>query len=322
MSDEGRVPPGADQDKAFGSGLPRLVYPVISRRSGGLSLGINLFPYGKVCNFDCPYCEVFAEEAGADSERGATVPSGGDPERRGAAPKGAGGGPQAPPSISIGRLESELADFADRAWPEVFAPESVRDICFSGNGEPTMSPSLEKALAAADRARRSHPKAFGNAKLVLITNSTGFLDEEVAGVLELAVDDCGLEIWAKLDAGSEDLFRLMSGTVLPLSRIAEGILSFASRRPIVIQSMLCEVAGRSPSDADARELGGLIASVAARGALIREIHAYTFARPTPGGNCAALGDARLAELAAEIARASGIAVRAFGSRGALDGTAR
>ncbi len=37
----------------------RLVYPVVSRRSGGLSLGVNLFPEAKLCSFDCPYCEVF-----------------------------------------------------------------------------------------------------------------------------------------------------------------------------------------------------------------------------------------------------------------------
>ena len=36
-----------------------LVYPVLSRRSGGLSLGVNLFPDAKRCSFDCPYCEVF-----------------------------------------------------------------------------------------------------------------------------------------------------------------------------------------------------------------------------------------------------------------------
>jgi hypothetical protein len=33
------------------------VYPVISRRAGGLSIGVNLNP-DKVCNFDCPYCQV------------------------------------------------------------------------------------------------------------------------------------------------------------------------------------------------------------------------------------------------------------------------
>ena len=35
----------------------RFVYPVLSRRSGGLSIGVNLNP-DKVCNFDCIYCQV------------------------------------------------------------------------------------------------------------------------------------------------------------------------------------------------------------------------------------------------------------------------
>ena len=35
----------------------RFVYPVLSRRSGGISVGINLNP-DKVCNFDCVYCQV------------------------------------------------------------------------------------------------------------------------------------------------------------------------------------------------------------------------------------------------------------------------
>ena len=39
------------------------VYPVISRRSGGLSLGVNLNP-DKRCNFDCIYCEVDRREPG------------------------------------------------------------------------------------------------------------------------------------------------------------------------------------------------------------------------------------------------------------------
>ena len=35
----------------------RFVYPVLSRRSGGVSIGVNLNP-DKVCNFDCIYCQV------------------------------------------------------------------------------------------------------------------------------------------------------------------------------------------------------------------------------------------------------------------------
>src|SRR6266436_1693899 len=35
----------------------RFVYPVVSRRSEGISVGVNLNP-DKVCNFDCIYCQV------------------------------------------------------------------------------------------------------------------------------------------------------------------------------------------------------------------------------------------------------------------------
>ena len=44
-----------DHSRLFGDFT--FVYPVISRRSRGLSIGINLNP-DKVCNFDCIYCEV------------------------------------------------------------------------------------------------------------------------------------------------------------------------------------------------------------------------------------------------------------------------
>src|SRR5437868_7086142 len=42
----------------------RYVYPVISRRSKGLSVGVNLNP-DKVCNFDCVYCCVDRTEPAA-----------------------------------------------------------------------------------------------------------------------------------------------------------------------------------------------------------------------------------------------------------------
>ena len=35
----------------------KFVYPVLSRRSQGISIGINTNP-DKVCNFDCIYCQV------------------------------------------------------------------------------------------------------------------------------------------------------------------------------------------------------------------------------------------------------------------------
>jgi len=303
MDEERRPRPSIATEGPGGAAGAPLVYPVLSRRSGGLSIGVNLFPAGKACSFDCPYCEVFSASARPSEER---------PGDKGASPIRDAADP-----ISIARLEAELADFFDRAWAAEWAPEPVRDLCLSGEGEPTLSPSLEAAIAACDRARRARPTLLGGAKLVLITNSTGFLDPAASAVLERAVDEVGLEIWAKLDAGSEELFRLMSGSALSLERVAEGILLFARKRSITIQTMLCDIPGRVPSIRDARELGELLASLASGGARLSGVQAYTFARPTPGGGCAALSDGRLAELAAEMSEASGLPVRAFGARGEI-----
>src|SRR3989338_4355766 len=43
----------------------KYVYPVISRRSKGLSIGINMNP-DKFCNFDCVYCQVDRTTPGID----------------------------------------------------------------------------------------------------------------------------------------------------------------------------------------------------------------------------------------------------------------
>ncbi|MGA2546727.1 MAG: hypothetical protein ABSF43_09280 [Rectinemataceae bacterium] len=264
----------------------RIVYPVVSRRSGGLSLGVNLFPDAKVCTFDCPYCEVFL----------ASGPSVG---------------------FSIADLEEEFENFLDRVYPDSWAPEPLRDVCISGNGEPTASPRLGEVLELCARVKRSHTDILGSASLVVITNSTGFLDPAVSALLGRFSRDEGLVIWAKLDAGGEDLFHLMSGANVPLDRIAGGVLSFARRRPIVIQTMLCEIEGRSPSDGDLADYAALLSRLVAGGARVDEVHLYTFARPSPGGRCAALSDETLRRHAAFVRGVTGLPVRAFGIRSEL-----
>ena len=93
-----------------------LIYPVYSRRSQGLSLGINLFPDQKHCSFDCPYCEVFPFKT--------NVP------------------------FSLDRMEQELRETLTRLT-------GARDISFSGSGEPTLSPFFPPALEAAFRLREA-----------------------------------------------------------------------------------------------------------------------------------------------------------------------
>jgi histidinol dehydrogenase len=265
----------------------RLVYPVISRRSGGLSLGINLFPDAKVCSFDCPYCEVFPLAPGL-------------------------------PPFSIAELEVELDRFLERGYAQDWKGVPVRDICFSGNGEPTLSPFLGEALSVCARARKAHPDILGGAHLVLITNSTGFLVSETQALLYRYAKEEGLVVWAKLDGGNDELYRLMSGSSIELERITRGIEDFARLTPIVIQTMLCEVSGRRPLEADIADYSALLNRLTRGGALVSEVHLYTFARPTPGGLCASLSEESLRRIADSVRASTGLPVRAFSASRELE----
>ncbi|MDA8425712.1 MAG: hypothetical protein M0Z80_06200 [Treponema sp.] len=268
----------------------RLVYPVVSRRSGGLSVGVNLFPDLKTCNFDCPYCEVFPF-------------------------------PEARP-FSLARFESELGEFLDEGWAASWAPETVRDICISGNGEPSLSPLLEEAAALCAAARSVRPELLGGARLVLITNSTGFLSERGRGVLG-RVQDLGFELWAKLDGGDQAAFERLSRSRYALGDIVEGLRIYAAERPLVVQTMLCEVEGVSPGDGEMAAYARTVAELLRSGARLSSIQLYTLARPASGGACRALGDAEMLRLAEVLSLALASApaegapppIELFGSRG-------
>ncbi len=260
-----------------------LIYPVVSRRSGGLSLGVDLFPDRMTCNFDCPYCEVF--------------PFSWETVFR----------PEA--------LDLELEEFFRSGYPS-FPPElPLRDLTLSGSGEPTLSPFLEEALAGVRRARDRY---VPDADLVVITNSTTLGKAATAAVLGRYVDEAGLRLWAKLDGGSAARFGLMSGSRLPFDEVVSGVLSFSRAHPVVIQTMLCSLDGEGPSDVDQGDYARLLESLADRGARFLEIHLYTQARPSPGGRTAPLSDGFLRR-AAEIVsgRLAGVPIRIFGSSGEI-----
>ena len=123
------------------------VYPVVSRRAGGVSIGINLNP-NNACNWRCIYCQV--------------------PElKRGTAP-----------IIDLGRLEAELRAFLHEILHGNFMqaqvpPEArrINDIAFSGNGEPTSAREFEQVVELIGRVKADYdlPQEL---KLVLITNGS------------------------------------------------------------------------------------------------------------------------------------------------------
>jgi histidinol dehydrogenase len=244
-----------------------LVYPVYSRRSGGLSVGINLFPDRKVCSFDCPYCEVFPfQNAG---------------------------------TFSLERMEAELVRALGEAGKQGLA---VRDICFSGNGEPSLSPFFPEALAAVSRIRS---EAAAEAALVLITNGAGLLRAEIFSLLhEAATAPEPLDIWLKLDAGTPQWYEKINRPALAFTELISKIRDFVRRAPVTIQTMLCAIDGIAPppeEEAAWEKLALELVRAGMKGPGIRAFQLYGKVRPSPTDpRCQALPPEYLEKRAASL----------------------
>src|SRR5256885_2285234 len=202
----------------------RFVYPVLSRRSEGISVGVNLNP-DKVCNFDCIYCQV---DRTAQSET---------------------------QFVETRQLLEELEDTLRLvASGELFehpqfrdTPPALRrlnDIAFSGDGEPTTYRNFDEIIAAcADLKRRLSLDAV---KMVLITNASMFHRPHVERGLAI-LDKNNSEIWAKLEAGTEEYFKLVDRTPIAFQQILDNITAAAKVRPLVIQALFMRVSGEPPS---------------------------------------------------------------------------
>jgi len=260
----------------------RYVYAVVSRRARGLSIGVNLNT-DKVCNFDCPYCQVDRTTPGGPSE------------------------------VDVARLTRELESLLQRVasghiWEEKpfdsVAPElrGLADVAFSGDGEPTTPPEFPAAAQAArevlDRRRLGIP-------LRLITNATMFDRPRVRAALRFFD-----ELWCKLDAGTEEYFHLVDGTRLPFAKVLTNLTDVARERPIVIQSMFLRFAGVPPSAAEIDAYVGRLRDILAAGGRIALVQVYSVARRPADTRCEPLPQGALETIAARV-RALGLAAEVF-----------
>jgi len=220
-----------------------LVYPVYSRRSQGLSIGINLYPNKKNCNFDCPYCEIFPFSNNA--------------------------------AFSLQQLEEDLRSCINNAKEQNIP---IKDICFSGNGEPTLSPSLGPALKLAAQIRT---ELSPSAQLVLITNGTGLLKQEVFSLLkEASLGTEKLDIWLKVDAATPEWYKKINRSEISFDELTAKIKEFVSVAPLTIQTMLCQINGKAPPQEEAHEWNQLILELT-KSNNIRKVQVYGKARPAP-----------------------------------------
>lgn len=232
----------------------KYVYPVLSRRSHGISIGLNVNP-DKVCNFDCIYCQVDRTTEPAVKKFDVVVA---EEELR--------------EMVEIVR-SGEIAQHA----PFNKVPRELlrlNDIALSGDAEPTTLPNFAETISMVARVK---PK---DAKIVLITDAGGLDRADVKRGLEIMDANNG-EVWVKLDAGTERYFKLINRTKIPFARILKNIAQAAKARPIVIQSLFLKIRGEGPS---AEEIGAYCQRLQEIGNInparsgIQLVQVYTIAR--------------------------------------------
>jgi wyosine [tRNA(Phe)-imidazoG37] synthetase (radical SAM superfamily) len=227
------------------------VYPVVSRRAGGVSVGINLNP-NNACNWRCIYCQV------PDLKRGG------------------------PPPIDLDRLGNELrdllnwlyvGDYLDRHVP----PEARRvvDIAFSGNGEPTTASEFPEAVALVGRVLDDlvlpeHPC------LRLITNGSQLGKSGVQRGIAL-IGQRGGEVWFKIDAVGTEAMQRFNGVALQPETVQRRLRKCASLCATWVQTCLFAMDGQAPAPEDLDRYLKLIGN--AREALAG-VHLYGLARPS------------------------------------------
>ncbi|MHB9119819.1 MAG: radical SAM protein [Burkholderiales bacterium] len=230
------------------------VYPVVSRRAGGVSVGINLNP-NNACNWRCVYCQV------PDLARGSA------------------------PALDMARLEGELrgllqdilhGDFLARR----VAPEARRlnDIALSGNGEPTSAREFDEVVALLGKVMADFDLT-GKIKLVLITNGSLIRRQAVQQGLRRMAALNG-EVWFKLDSATEAGRRRINGTRMAMARVKENVALAASLCPTWLQTCMFAWDGRAPSEAEQQAYLACVAELRQQPVPLQGVLLYSLARPS------------------------------------------
>ncbi len=202
----------------------RYVYPVISRRAGGVSVGINLNS-NNACNWRCIYCQV------PNLTRGAAPP------------------------IDLVVLEQELKSFLHELIHGDFMTQRVplearriNDIALSGNGEPTSAAEFVQVIELVARLKRDLALP-AHIKIVLITNGSLLHQKNVQQGVRLMAKHNG-EVWFKLDRASQAGMLLVNSTVSSMEKVKKNVLHAISLCPTWLQTCWFALDRQPPSKQD------------------------------------------------------------------------
>lgn len=266
----------------------RFVYPVLSRRSRGISVGVNLNP-DKVCNFDCIYCQV---DRRSESETRFVEFD-----------------------LLLAELEAMLTwvasgeIFTHPQFASVPAPlRRLNDMAFSGDGEPTTYRNFDVIMERAAALKRK--LGLEAVKMVLITNATMFHRPAVERGLAILDQNQG-EVWAKLDAGTAEYYKLIDRTSIPFQRVLDNLVLASKVRPIVIQSLFMRVNGVGPAVAEITAYVERLKEILQAGGQLTRVQVYTVARPPAESFVTALDAGEVQAIADRVIAETGLSVEAY-----------
>jgi pyruvate-formate lyase-activating enzyme len=258
----------------------RYVYPVVSRRAGGVSIGINLNT-NNACNWRCIYCQV------PDLVRGTAPP------------------------VDLPLLEKELSgflhelqqgDFMQRVPPEA---RRINDIAISGNGEPTSAQEFVEVIELIAKLKPA------DLKLVLITNGSLMQRDNVQQALRRMTQLNG-EIWFKLDRASEAGMALVNDTKMTMEKVQQNLASAIACCPNTwLQTCWFALNGKAPSAQDEDDYVDFLKGLLRGGITPQGVMLYGLARPSmqkEGSRLSALSNNQMESFAARI-RMLGVEVR-------------
>lgn len=245
--------------------------PIHSRRLG-TSLGVNLMPRdGKVCSFDCLYCEAGYNAQGPGK---AGLPS-----------------------------RKEVARLLEQKLQEMHAQgQSLDVITFSGNGEPTLHPDF---AGVVDDVLRLRDRYFTAAKVSVLANSTQLHRPDVCDALR-RVDNNIL----KLDSAVESTMHALDRPASPAFTVEKVIPQLAEfPHNAIIQTMFTRGShdGVAVNNTTPAEVDALIDAY--RRINPREIMVYSIDRRTPEQSLQKIPADELRAIADRITRETSIPVQ-------------
>ena len=257
----------------------RLVYPVVSRRSGGLSLGVNLNP-DKKCTFNCVYCQVDRRKKIIDLK------------------------------VDITQIVSEL-----KYWLEVFANNegkykgfSLMDISIAGDGEPTTAKELPHILLKLIEIKKEY--RLNECKIILFTNASRLNRRDLTPVLEDLMANCG-EIWCKFDFWDEQSFKIINRSKVSANKLLENIKAVGRKYPLTLQSCFFSWQSEVYNNSKYQQYVELVNQLIHDGVNIRLIQAYTLARQPADARAVAWSDTEMNQLTRFLGQRISVPIEAF-----------